>query len=156
METLFNIYRKNVGKRPLFEDITDIDFYDGPTEALCKLVGAEQWFVCSIVYIDLKKSERIFTVLEISRDSLLKLKSNLEHQKTGQESYYEKIKEQVNAIYKNYRGRVFLFKSDWLNSVNYDVETIPLRDLQYFNDIEHVLAQSEVSKLKWIKFFSPK
>jgi hypothetical protein len=156
METLLDIYRKNAGKRPLFEDITDIDFYDGPTEALCKLVDVEQWFICSIVYVDLTKGERIYTVLEISRSLMTKLKSNLEHQIAEQESYYEKIKTQVKAVYQDYTGKVFLFKSDWLNSVNYEVEKIPLRDLRYFSDIKQVLEQSEASKSKWLKLVSPK
>lgn len=156
METFLDIYKENAGKRPLFEDITDIDFYDGPTEALCKLVDVEQWFICSIVYIDLAKSERIYTVLEISRSLMKKIKSNLERQIADQESYYEKIKAQVRAIYKDYAGKVFLFKSDWLNSVNYVVEKIPLRDLRYFSDIEQVLEQSEASKLKWLKLVYPK
>jgi hypothetical protein len=156
METLLNIYRKNVGRRSLFEEVKDIDFYDGPTEALCKLVDAEQWFICSLVYVDFGKSERIYTMLEISHGSFSKLKSNLESQSTNQESDYEKLKVQVKAIYKDYTGKLFLFKSDWLNSVDYEVTKVSLRDLRYFSDIEHVLEQSEASKLKWIKLFSPR
>ena len=156
METLLDICKKNVGKRPLFEDIMAIDFYDGPTEALCKVIDGEQWVICSFVYIDFKKRERIYTVLEIDWDLLLKLKSNLEHRIPDQEDNYANLKAQVKVIYNGYSGKVFLFKSDWLNSIDYEVVGIPLKHLLYFIDIEQVLEQSEELKLKWAGFFSSK
>jgi hypothetical protein len=60
----------------------------------------------------------------------------------------------VAAVYTGYSGSVFLFKSNWLNAVEYEVVEIPLEELQYFRDIEMVIEQSEESKLKWINFFS--
>jgi hypothetical protein len=156
MEPLLDFYIKNVGKRPLFEDIMAIDFYDGPTEALCKVIDGEQWVICSLVYIDFKKRERIYTVLEIDRDLLLKLKSNLEHRLPDQEDNYARLKAQVKDVYNHYSGKIFLFKSDWLNSVDYKVVEISLMHLLYFVDIEQVLEQSEELKLKWTGFFSSK
>jgi hypothetical protein len=95
-------------------------------------------------------------VLEIDRDLLLKLKSNLEHRLPDREDNYENLKVQVKAIYNDYSGKIFLFKSDWLNSIDYEVVEIPLKHLLYFIDIEQVLEQSEELKLKWAGFFSSK
>ena len=156
MKTLIDIYKENVGKKSLFNEIVDIDFYDGPTEALCKVIDTGQWCICSLVYSDFKKRERIFTLLEIGRDLQSDLKSNLGHQKSEMEDYIENLKAKVKDIYDSYSGKAFLFKSDWLNSVDYEVAEIPLESLQYFRDIEHVLEQSEELKLKWTKFFSSK
>jgi hypothetical protein len=156
MKTLLDIYKENVGKKSLFNEIVDIDFYDGPTEALCKVIDTGQWYICSLVYIDFKKKERIFTLLEIDQDLQSDLKSKLGHKMPEMEDYIENLKAKVKDIYSGYSGKVFLFKSDWLNSVDYEVAEIPLVNLQYFRDIEHVLEQSEELKLKWTKFFSSK
>lgn len=155
MKSLLDIYHENVGQKPLFSEIIDIDFYDGPTEALCQLMETEQWFICSLVYIEFKMGQRVFTLLEISKNSFLKFKSIFESRSADQEDFYQKLKEEVKAIYGNYSGRVFLFKSGWLNAEKYEVVELPLKELQYFNDVEQVLHQSEESKLNWINFFLP-
>ena len=153
MESLLDTYRKNVRQRSLFTEIVDIDFYDGPTEALCQLVDSRQWLICSLIYFDIKKGERIFTLLEISNEWLLKFKSILEKRSIDQAEVYEKLKEEINSFYNAYSGKLFLFKSNWLNAIEYEVIEIPLTQLEYFKDIEGVLEQSEESKLKWINFF---
>jgi hypothetical protein len=155
MKSLLDIYSDNKGKRPLFSEIIHIDFYDSPTEALCRLVESEHWFICSLVYIDIKGRERIFTMLEINNQLLLEFKSVLEKLADDREVLYQKLKTQVKAVYKKYSGNIFLFKSDWLNAAEYEVVEIPLKHLQYFKDIEVVLEQNENSKLQWIRFFNP-
>lgn len=154
MKLLLDIYNKNKGKRPLFSDINDIDFYDGPTEALCRLAESEQWLICSLVYIDISGSERIFTMLEINNQLLLELKSVLEKLTDDQEVLYQKLKAQVKAVYNKYSGNIFLFKSDSLYATKYEIVEISLKPLQYFEDIETVLEQNENSKLHWINFFN--
>lgn len=155
MKSLLEIYQENAGKKSLFSEIVDIDFYDGPTEALCRLADTEQWVIGSLVYIDLNKRERIFTLLEISNDVLLGFKSIFENRPSDQEDFYENLKEQVTVVYTGYAGKVFLFKSDWLNAIKYEVVEISLKDLQYFSDIEKVIGQPEESAVKWRGFFSP-
>jgi hypothetical protein len=155
MNLLLDTYNKNVGQRSLFSEIIDVDFYDGPTEALCQLIGTEQWFVSSLAYIDFSNNERIFTVLEVSNDVLLNFKSILERRTSIQESFYGSLKQQVNAAYTGYAGKVYLFKGDSLSAIKYELVEIPLNYLQYFGDIETVLEQNEESKLKWKSFFLP-
>jgi hypothetical protein len=155
MNLLLDVYNKNVGQRALFSEIIDIDFYDGPTEALCRLIDTEQWFVCSLVYIDFNKSERIFTLLEIDSEALLTFKSIFGARPSDQEDFYRKIKERVNDVYVGYADAVFLFKGDWLNAIKYELVKIPLKDLQYFNNIERVIEQTEESAMKWRGFFPP-
>jgi hypothetical protein len=153
MVHLLDVYRKNVGQRSLFCDTIIIDFYDGPTEAICQLIDSEQWYICSLVYIAIEKTQRIFTTIEISKDLFLKFKSIFENRTADPGEFYQMLKERVAAVYNGYSGNVFLFKCDWLNSVEYEVVEIPLRELLYFNNIEEVLEQDEESKLKWKNFF---
>ena len=154
MKSLLDTYKENVGQRPLFAEIIDIDFYDGPTEALCQLIDSWQWVICSLVYYDIGKGERIFTLLFIGDQLLSKFKSILEKRADDQAGFYKQIKTQVKVVYNSYSGKAFLFKSDWLNATEYDVVEIPFKRLKYFKDIEKVLEQSEESKLKWLSFFS--
>ena len=153
MKSLQDTYNKNVGHISLFSEILDIDFYDGPTEAVCQLADSDQWFICSLVYIDMERGERIFTMLEISNESWLHFKSLLERIPSDQANFYRQIKTQVRAVYNNYSGKAFLFKSDWLNGSEYKIVEMPLKQLHYFGDIEEVLGQSEESKLKWKECF---
>ncbi len=146
-------YRKNASLRPLYSEIIDIDFYDGPTEALCRLNDSEQWFICSLVSIAFDKWERIFSLLEVTNDVLLKFKFIFENRLPDQHDFYQKLKEQVSVVYADYQGKVFLFKGDRLNAIMFEVVEIPLKDLQYFKDVEAVMGQSEESKLKWKRFF---
>ena len=64
-QLLMDTYEKNSGKSSLFDEILYIDFYGSPTEAVCKLEGIRKWFISSLVYFDIEKNRRIFTVLEI-------------------------------------------------------------------------------------------
>jgi len=156
MKSLLDIYHRNVDQRPLFSEIKDIDFYDGPTEALCRLIDTDQWIICSLVFIDFEMDERIFTLLEISADALFKFQSIFEGRHQDQQHFYPKLKAQVKAVYGNYAGKAFLFKSGWLKSVEYEITEIHINDLQYFVDIEAVIGQSEKSKTKWKTFFAYK
>jgi len=153
MKSLLDIYHENVGQKPLFSEIKDIDFYDGPTEALCRLIDTDQWIICSLVFIDFEMDERVFTILEISEDVLFKFQSIFEDRHQDQRHFYKEVKAQVKGVYGNYSGRVFLFNSGWLEGVEYKIVEIPLKDLQYFGDIEIVIEQPEESKLKWRRFF---
>ncbi|HEY8968344.1 MAG TPA: hypothetical protein VIM64_04615 [Puia sp.] len=150
MELLLEAYDKNMGKRPLFSEIVDIDFYDGPTEAMCQLVDTDQWFILSLVYFDVDTNERIFTSLELTNEWLSELSSVWELRSSNVRSFYERVKEKINGIYNVYPGKVFLFRSDWLWSINYEVVQIPLQFLKYFRSIEDVLEQTEESKSKWV------
>ena len=150
---LLDAYKNNVNKRFLFSKFIDIDFYDGPTEAMCQLVDSEQWFICSLVYFDINKDERIFTLLEVNNEWLVELKLILETYSNDTSILHKKLKEKVNLIYKIYSGKVFLFRSDSLAATEYEVVQIPLKDLKYFKGIEDVLDQTEESKLQWVSFF---
>jgi hypothetical protein len=153
MKSLQEIYTKNAGKASLFSSILDIDFYDGPTEAVCQLADSHRWFICSLVYIDIELGKRIFTMLEINDESVSHFKSLFERIATDRSNIYHQIKDKVRVIYKNYSGKVFLFKGDWLNASEYKIVQILLSQLKYFRDIDEVLGQSEESKLKWERFF---
>jgi hypothetical protein len=153
MELLLDTYKKNVRQRPLFTKIIDIDFYDGPTEAVCQLIDSEDWFICSLLYFDPDAGERIFTILEISNESFLEFKSILEDRSCDQSELYKKLKDKAKSIYDTYLGKVFLLKGNKLDSINYQVIQIPLERLKYFNHIEDVLEQSEESKSQWVSLF---
>jgi len=154
MESLQDVYKVNAGKTSLFSAILDIDFYDGPTEAICQLTDSHRWFICSLVYLDVEVGERIFTVIEVRNELLSHFQSLFGKMATDQSNIYQQIKEEVKKVYDGYSGKVFLFKSDWLNALEYKVVQMPLNQLQYFRDIDEVLGQSEESKLKWKRFIS--
>jgi hypothetical protein len=157
MDILFDTYKKNVGLMPLFSLIMDIDFYDGSTEAICKLNNAEKWYVCSLVHINLNPRQRIFTLLELDEQWILKAKPIVEKYQKGDMSSYEAIKREIKLVYDSYKGTVYLFKpdwSDWMDSRNYEIVRIPKESLRYFKDIEDVIEQDKESKLLWMNFFA--
>jgi len=117
------------------------------------LADSHRWFICSLVYIDIELGKRIFTMLEINDESVSHFKSLFERIATDRSNIYHQIKDKVRVIYKNYSGKVFLFKGDWLNASEYKIVQILLSQLKYFRDIDEVLGQSEESKLKWERFF---
>jgi len=153
MEMILITYKRNVGKLPLFSKIIDIDFYDGPTEAISKLADTEKWFIGSLVYFDIKNDQRIFSLLELDEHWLLQITSILEEYKSGKMEHYKALKEKIKNLYKTYSGKVFLFKSDQLNAKNYEIAQIPIKHLKYYNDVEDVIEQKEESKMQWIGFF---
>jgi hypothetical protein len=153
VKSLLDTYKENVGRRPLFAEIIDIDFYDGPTEALCQLVESNQWVICSLVYADIERGIRIFTLIEITDRSLSKFKQILEKRSSNKTGFYQDIKAQVKGEYDGYIGKVFLFKCDWLDATEYKVVEMPLEHLEYFKDIEDVLGQNEESKARWLSYF---
>jgi len=154
MTLILDAYKENVEKTSLFSKIIIVDFYDGPTEAICKLVDSEQWLVGSIVYFDIEKKERIFTLLEITNESSSELQPILGSSSIIQADIYENIKKEISLIYNNYSGPVFLFRGHQLSDKKYEVVQIPLKHLIYLKDLEDVLAQTEESKLQWVSFFS--
>ncbi len=153
MDILFDIYKRSVGLVPLFSVVLDIDFYDGPTEAICKLIDTERWFISSLVLIDFKTNQRVFTMLELNEQSLSEIRPLIEGYKSGDIDSHERVKDKVKLFFDEYRGAVYLFKSDWLNAIDYEITQVPIEHLKYFNGIEDVVAQNEESKLQWVNFF---
>jgi len=153
MTLILDAYTKNAGRKSLFSKIIDIDFYDGPTEALCQLAESSQWFIGSLVNFDIKKDIRVFTILEINDEWALELKEMLTSDSIIQPNRYENIKKRVGQLYSNYSGLVFLFKGHQLNEMGYEVVQISLEYLKYFKEMEDVLEQTEESKLQWMSFF---
>ena len=66
------------------------------------------------------------------------------------------MKKEVKFYYENYSGAVYLFRSKWLLSTNYELKKISATDLRYFRNLDAALTQSKKSKLKWIAFFEKK
>jgi hypothetical protein len=153
MEEIMEIYKRNKGKHKLFEDYIIVDYYDGPIAAIVKLKNFEKWFVCSTVYFDPGNDLRILSLLELNDLWMNENKLLIYEAKMKNIDSYKKMKSKFRSFYKIYSGKVYLFKSNWLLSSDYEIVEIPVSDLMYFNDIEAVLNQPKKSKLKWINFF---
>jgi hypothetical protein len=150
---LIDIYKGKAGLSPLFSVILDIDFYDGPTEAICKLVDTEKWVICSLVYIDFTNRQRIFSMLEVGEQWLSELRPLVEKYKSGSMDSFEAIKSNVEFMFDNYKDDAYLFKSDSLRAKDYEIVQVPIEYLKYFRDIEEVIEQDDAAKSKWIGFF---
>lgn len=153
---LLEIFRRNVNKNSFFAKILDIDFYDGPTEAICQLVDSNEWLICSIVYFKPEEDDRIFSVIQVDSAAILDLVSNCTSMPKDGTLFYEKAKERIKSVYNTYKGDVFLLKSQSLIDQKYEIVQISLKDLNYFASIDDVIMQSESSKLRWKSFFISK
>jgi len=145
--------KKNAGGASLFSQIRIIEFYDGPTEAVCQLADVEEWVICSMVYFNIQKNERIFSMLPISFEWSLKLELDLEVPLEEKWERHEKVKKEIGSFYSGYSGDVFLFRGCSLNKAAYQLAQIPLKYLKYFKGIDDVLGQSEGSMAQWTGLF---
>ena len=130
-----------------------IDYYDGATEAICKIKDSEVWVIASLVYFSPESRIRIFTLLEITEQSLPTIKTLAELYLKEGNAAYSSIKQEIEMYYKGYAGKVFLFMGDLLSSVHYQIVEMPNKLLCYFSDIDAVLAQDKKVQDKWIKLF---
>lgn len=151
MNLLIERYNKNKGKHSLFSDIIYIDYYDGGTQAICKLDHTEQWLICSLTYFNIKDQVRVFALIEAKAEWASRIKSGLDSDKTGKE--YKNLKAQVKNAFDDYSGNAYLMKAEKLEDINYEVIEVPFSGMMYFETIEDVLAQDEKHSLYWAQFF---
>ncbi|MFT3934824.1 MAG: hypothetical protein QM726_14460 [Chitinophagaceae bacterium] len=154
MDKILNAYKMNKEKSSLFSQAIVIDHYDGPTEAVCQIRDSEEWFIASLVYFNPDERIRIFTLLKITEQSLVNIKTLAEVYLKEGNAEYAPIKQAIEFYYKGYTGTVFLFMSDWLSSIHYQIIEIPNNALRYFSDIEAVLEQDKRIQGKWMQLFS--
>lgn len=153
MELLLNAFKLNVGKNPLFSDTIIIDFYDGPTEAICQIRNINEWFISSLVYFNSQTDQRIFSMIKITEEWLSDIRIVVEKYEKGDLMYYSQLKDRIALHYAKYSDVMFLFKSNWLMSPNYEIIEAPLQKIKYFNSIDAVLDQDDESQSKWIDLF---
>jgi hypothetical protein len=132
----------NVGKKSFFLERIIVDFYDEPTEAICKSDFIDQSFIASLVCFDCDK-KKIFSLVKISPDWLNKYKAEIEAIKSNNFDNYARIKTAIIKYYKNYSGDVYLFKSQSLLGINYEIVKIKVSSLKYFRDIQYVIRQDK-------------
>jgi len=143
----------NVTKRSIFSEIIIIDFYDGPTEAICKIISSNDWVIASLVYFDPNLNERIFSIISLRQDWLDEFESNLQSLRSNNFDSYWDLKNGIKKYFDNYSGDAYLFKCEILSSEVYEVFQIKSNKLEYFANVESVLTQKKDCQLKWIDAF---
>ncbi|HEV3250262.1 MAG TPA: hypothetical protein VGZ71_04880, partial [Puia sp.] len=144
---------ENAGKKVLFSEIIMVDYYDGPTQAICKLDRTDIWMFCSLVYFEPDAGIRIFTIINLTEQWIFKNKLLINKFANINFEGFAKMNKEIKPYFNNYRGNVYLFKGKQLDDINYEVTEIPLKYLTHFNNIEKNLDQDEESKLHWLNFF---
>jgi hypothetical protein len=144
---------KNAGKKSIFSEIIIIDFYDGPTQAVCKIISSNDWVISSLVYFDPDTSVRIFSIISMPNDWLNKFESDFQLLRNNNFKNYEVIKTNIKRYSENYSGEVFLFKCEYLSSDVYSIVQINSNKLLYFDSVESVVTQNKQSQSKWIEAF---
>jgi hypothetical protein len=154
MDKILDVYKMNKEKNPLFSQEIIIDYYDGATEAICQIRDSEEWIIASLVYFNPDDHIRIFTILKITEEYLPTIKTLAEVYLKEGNAEYMSIKHEIEFYYKWYAGAVFLFMSDLLSSIHYQIVEIPNKSLCYFSNIESIWEQEKKIQDKWIQLFS--
>lgn len=153
MNDLTDISMENVNNRSIFAEIIIIDFYDGPTEAICKIISSNDWVIASLVYFEPHLNERIFSIISVAHDWLNGFESDFQSLRSNNfESYWE-VKSGIKKYSESYSGNAFLFKCKILSSEVYEIVQIKSNKLEYFANVESVLTQKKKHQLKWIDAF---
>jgi hypothetical protein len=160
MKSIIDQYQKLLSQKPIFSEVIIIDFYDGATEAVCKVSNSDEWYICSMVYFNPDSRQRIFSVIKVNEDLWPAFLSEINVFKKiapdaygGKNDYYKKTKKVISNYYEKYTGNVILLMSDSLISFEYKIIEVSRDYLKYFDSIESVLEQDEIAKNQWISLF---
>ena len=150
MDDLISISMKNVNRRSIFSEITIVDFYEGPTEAICKIISSDDWVIASLVYFEPHLNERIFSIISVTDDWLNRFESGLQSLRNNNFECYWEIKYGIEEYYRSYSGNAYLLKCGILSAEVYEIVQIKSDKLEYFPNIESVLTQKKEYQSKWI------
>jgi hypothetical protein len=153
MDDLIGISMKNVNRRSIFSEIIIVDFYDGPTEAICKIISSNDWVIASLVYFGPHLNERIFSIISVTDDWLNRFESGLQSLRNNNFECYWEIKHGIEKYSRSYSGNAYLLKCGILSAEVYEIVQIKSDKLEYFPNIESVLTQKKEYQSKWIGAF---
>ncbi len=63
---IFEIYKKNVGKKTFFVDIEIVDWYDSPISGFAKIRNLNEGCFFFIIAWDLKSDDKVFIFINVS------------------------------------------------------------------------------------------
>jgi hypothetical protein len=150
---LLQVYKKNVGLKKLFSEVVIIDWYDDPITGVCKLDNTEDWYIYNLCYFDPDQSIRILTLIKTTEEWIAKFKAELNKLNNQHDVEYLKIKLLIRNFVDNYDEDVYLLKTRSIEDINYEIVTLPLAHVQFFNSVEDVMDQDATSLSKWINYF---
>jgi hypothetical protein len=145
--------QEHIGKSCFYDQLIIIDFYDGPIEGICKLENIASNLIFSIIYLDLQRKERIFSLLEIPNEWMAVNESIIKRYENGEMSPYKEIKTKIKSLYKSYYDPAYLFRGEQISDVNYNIVEVNANKLEYFSRVDDVLKQNQKCKTKWNKLF---
>src|SRR5580704_7276432 len=100
MDSLFDQFKMNVGKKPLFSDIIILGYYDGPTEGVCNLMETQSYYIFSLVYLNFANKERMFSLIEVSKKWIQANEKLLAEFRLGDFQSFNKMKAKLRTLYK--------------------------------------------------------
>ena len=140
-------FESNIGCKELFDQKIILDWYDGTVLGFGKSDDYNKWFICSLVYFDPEKLVRVYVISEASDELIGRAKQYFENR--GEESYH-KLHKEIKSEFENYKGDIYLFKGESLESINYKIIKVDSRYLVFFDDLEDVIDQEIKLAANWI------
>ena len=130
-----------------------IDWYDGPTCALCKSQEPDEWFFANIVFIDFERRKRIFVLIQLNAAQSAYLFQALLKTVPGQKRSSILLGKTLRDFIQGYDGAVWLFETDNLDKKSKTIISVDRSFLKYFKSLDEVMNQSKKAKKKWLDVF---
>ncbi len=146
-------YKKSKGVSRLFTEIITVDWYDGTTTGVCKLIHSNEWYICNMCYFDPDGDLRIFSLVQATDEWMKDFKAITLSMQEGATVAYGKREELIKKAFENYKGAAFLMKAQDVGDLDYDVVQLPVEDLRYVEGVEKAVNQNQKWKMKWLNYF---
>ena len=147
MEIIFNAYKNNRGLKPLFSIQYIIDWYDGVVSGIGTLIGTNDPYLVNIVAWDFTSRMKIFSIIDITASSFEKFREVIAIPDSNP------IIQLLEDYVRLYTGDVLLFKSQYLDDVEYDLIINYTIRLHPYNGIEEIANQTDEERQKWFNLF---
>lgn len=133
-----------------FSAIEILDWYDGPTCAVCKSDELDKWFFATLVFTDIQLRRRVFVLMELSdAEATCILELLLKTDKITTTLLTELLDDLVNS----YDGNVWLLDTDNLDKESKTLVQVDKSYLRYFKSLDEVVYQDKEDAQRYLEVF---